>query len=58
MGAEGEPVPETNPVEQLHKDVRVWSRRREAEIALRVYFDRSEQDGCTIYRIRQIEELG
>lgn len=57
MGAKEHRLPETSPTEQLRKDVRVWSRRKEAEIALRVYFDRSEQDGCTIFRIRQIEEL-
>ncbi len=41
----------------LEKSCMVWSRLRERNIAVRVYYDVQEQDGCKIYTLhRQAEE--
>jgi len=47
---------ETNATSFLQKSCLVWSSRRERNIALRVYYDLREQDGCRIYTIGRIEE--
>lgn len=33
-----------------------WSQRRERDIALRVHYTVSEQDGCKIYAVCRVEE--
>jgi hypothetical protein len=47
---------ERNTTPVLEKSCVVWSRRQERDIALRVYYDVYEQDGCRIYTLqRQVE---
>lgn len=47
---------EHSPVQSLQRLARIWSSKREREIAVQIYYDRQVQDGCTIYRIGQVEE--
>jgi hypothetical protein len=49
---------ETNATSLLQKTCVVWSSRQERNIALRVYYQLQEQDGCKIYHIGQIVTLG
>jgi hypothetical protein len=44
----------TTPV--LEKSCVVWSRRRERDISLTVYYDLQERDGCKIYTLHQFVE--
>lgn len=48
---------ETNPVQQLQKICRIWSRRREEQIAVRISYGVREQNGCKIYSLNQIEDV-
>jgi hypothetical protein len=48
---------EINATIFLQKSCLAWSSRRERNIALRVYYDLREQDGCRIYTIGRIEEV-
>ena len=48
---------ENSPVQGLQKLARIWSSRLEREIAVQIYYDRQVENGCTIYRIGQVEEL-
>lgn len=48
---------QTNPVQQLQKLSHVWTRRREKQIAVRIYYDLRQENGCKIYCLNQIEEL-
>ena len=48
---------ETNATSLLQKTCVVWSSRRERNIALRIYYDLREQDGCKIYSIGRVEEV-
>lgn len=36
---------------------RSWTHRREREIALRVYYDVRNEEGCTLYSLNGFEEL-
>ena len=47
---------ETTPIRHLQRTCRIWSRRHESQIVIRVYYDISESAGCQIYSIRQMEE--
>jgi hypothetical protein len=49
---------ETNSGNILQKTCVFWSSRRERDIALRVHYDFREQDGCKIYGITLVEEVG
>jgi len=49
---------ETNAGPILQKTCVFWSSRRERDISLRVYYDIQDLDGCRIYGIAQVEELG
>src|SRR5947208_7053687 len=51
-----QPMTEINATSFLQKSCLVWSSRRERNIALRVYYDLREQDGCRMYTIGRIEE--
>ena len=48
---------ETELAPMLQKSTLIWSERQERNIALRIYYDAREQDGCKIYTLRQVEEL-
>ena len=54
---EHHPMPEISQVQRIQKDVKVWSSRKESQVALRVYFDMTDADGCTLYTIRQIDQM-
>ena len=41
----------------LQKTAVIWSQQRERDIAVRIYYHTRKQDGCTIYTLRQVEEL-
>jgi hypothetical protein len=47
---------EANTTTLLEKSCVIWSRRRERNIAVRVYYDLQEQDGCKIYTLHQLAE--
>jgi hypothetical protein len=47
---------EANTTTLQEKSCVVWSRRRERDIAVRVYYDVHEQDGCKIYTLHHREE--
>jgi len=49
---------ETNSTPILQKTCVFWSSRRERDISLRVYYDVQDQNGCRIYGITQVEEIG
>jgi len=49
---------ETSSAPILQKTCVFWSSRRERDISLRVYYDVLEQNGCKIYGITRVEELG
>ncbi len=45
-----------------HSEIReklalVWAERRKVLLALRIYYDVHEEDGCTLYRLHRIERL-
>jgi len=44
-------------VQQFQKLSRIWSRRRERHVEVRIYYDLREQDGCRIYLVSRVEEL-
>ena len=48
---------ETNATSLLQKTCVFWSSRQERNIALRIYYDFREQDGCRIYRIGRVEAM-
>jgi hypothetical protein len=48
---------ESNSPLPLEKTCVVWSRRRERDIALRVFYDVRELDGCRIYTLNQVQEM-
>ena len=48
---------ERSPVQQLQKLARIWSERREKQIAVRIHYDLREENGCKIYSLSRIEEL-
>ena len=48
---------ETELVPTLNKSTVIWSERQERDIAVRIYYDVREQDGCKIYTLRQVEQL-
>ena len=48
---------ETNSIPTLQKTCVIWSSRRERDIALRVYYDLREQDGCKVFTLDHVEEL-
>lgn len=47
----------TNEVETVQKMSRVWSSKRECEIAVRVQYHVEVENGCKIYHLAHIEEL-
>ena|SRR6266699_1517030 len=48
---------ETELAPMLQKSTVIWSERQERDIAVRIYYDAREQDGCKIYTLRQVEQL-
>jgi hypothetical protein len=42
----------------LQKTCVFWSSRKQRNVFLRIYYDMREQDGCQIFRIGQVEEIG
>ena len=46
-----------NTVKSVEKMSRVWSSKRECEIAVRIQYQIHTEDGCRIYQIGQVEEL-
>lgn len=36
---------------------RIWSERRERDIAVRIYYEVQEAGGCRIYNLLRVEEL-
>jgi hypothetical protein len=48
---------ESNSTLLSQKSCLVWSHRRERDIALRVYYEVQEQDGCKIYIVNRVQEL-
>ena len=50
-------VIETELTPMLQKSAVIWSERQQRDIAVRIYYDAREQDGCRIYILRQVEEL-
>jgi hypothetical protein len=50
-------MPETNAIIRLEKLAKIWSSRREQEIAVQVQYEVVEDNGCRIYRINMIQEV-
>ena len=48
---------ERDSAPMLHKSAVIWSQRRERDIAVRIYYDAYERNGCKVYILRQVEEL-
>lgn len=48
---------ELNLTPFLEKSCVVWSSRREQSLAVRVYYEAHEQDGCRIYTLHRYEEV-
>jgi hypothetical protein len=47
----------TNAVQTIQKMSRVWSSKRECEIAVRIQYQVHIEDGCKIYQLGRVEEL-
>ena len=45
------------PVDDNQTLCSVWNSRKEQNIAIRVSYQKLQQDGCKIYTISKIEEL-
>jgi len=54
---ENNKMPESNTTLLPQKSCLVWSRRRERDITLQVYYEVQEQDGCKIYTVDRVQEL-
>jgi hypothetical protein len=50
-------MPETNAIIRLEKLAKIWSSRREQEIAVQVQYEVVEDNGCRIYQINMIQEV-
>ncbi len=50
-------MPEQNPIQTIQKISKVWSSKRECQIAVRIQYEMRVEDGCTIYKIGKVEEL-
>lgn len=48
---------ENSPVQRLQKLSRMWTQRREKEIAVRIYYDVRQEGKCKIYCLQQVDEL-
>ncbi len=48
---------ESNSPLMMQKSCIVQASRRERDIALQVYYDVREEDGCRIYTLAQVVEL-
>lgn len=48
---------EINPMRHFEKITRVYSERREQEIAIRVRYDVSADNGCKVVELRNIQEF-
>jgi hypothetical protein len=46
---------ESNSLQPVEKTCVIWSARQQKELALRVFYELREQDGCKIYTLRSIE---
>jgi hypothetical protein len=46
-----------NPVQNQEKIIRIWAERREREIAVRIHYSVTIDNGCKIYQLRMVEEL-
>jgi hypothetical protein len=49
---------EPNPMRHFEKIARVYSERREQQIAVRVQYDVVAENGCKLIALRAIQELG
>jgi hypothetical protein len=49
---------QTNAKPLMQKTCLFWSSRQARNIALRVYYDVQEQDGCKIFTIGCVETVG
>ena len=48
---------EQNPIQNLQKLSQVWSSKRECQIAVRIHYQVRIEEGCTIYKLGQVEEI-
>ena len=49
---------QTHAKKLMQKTCLFWSSRRARNIALRVYYEVREEDGCRIFTIGSVENLG
>ena len=49
---------EPNPMRHFDKIARVYSERREQQIAIRIQYDISAESGCKIIELLEMQELG
>ncbi len=45
------------PQSTIQKEATIWSSRRACHIAVRITYQMKTEKGCTIYQLKQIEEL-
>ena len=50
-------MPEQNSVQTIQKISKVWSSKRESQIAVRIHYQVRVEGGCKIYKLAQVEEL-
>jgi hypothetical protein len=49
---------EPNPMRHFDKITRVYSERREQQVAIRIQYDIVVESGCKIIALRDMQELG
>jgi len=46
------------PTQNHEKLALIWAERRERLIAVRIYYETSVENGCTMYWLNRVDELG
>jgi hypothetical protein len=49
-------MPESNPMRQFEKITRVYSERREQQIAVRIQYEVSADNGCQVIELGKVQE--
>ena len=50
-------MPEPNPMRHFEKSTRVYSERREQQIAVRIQYEVSADNGCQVIELGKMQEF-
>jgi hypothetical protein len=50
-------MPEPNPMRHFEKIARVYSERREQQIAVRIHYEVSADNGCQVIELGKMQEF-